>query len=419
VAYTAYRLKFGDYDKHELQVERVQTINKAQQGPAYTADNFAGKSVVVKEKLHPYFGYVTDGKLRADDCISDDPQDCFSRIKVPTDKPFIKRAPDKLIVGLLGGSVAVGTSSRGVGSLYKEYLGQLPEYKDREVILYTMAAGGFRQPQQLMMLNYYITLGAEFDLIISLDGFNDVAIPAAQWRHNKLHPSFPRSWNHRVANKIPDELLELLVNKKSTQKNHIAFATFMANPIARNSNVFNLIWKVKHQNSMNDISELDVLINNVATDVDVKRDFLYEALGPDYEFTDWENLYSYSVQIWANSSKLVNSIATGGGAKYFHFLQPNQYIEGSKPMSAHERGIALMKQGGYGYFYKQAHRHIVDKAQWLIDQGVSYHDLTNLYQDVEDVIYIDNCCHVNAKGSRLMVEKMVDIIHQSNQSVVD
>jgi hypothetical protein len=419
VAYTAYRLKFGDYDRQELQLERIQTINKLQQGPAYTAEDFAGKSVVVKEKLHPYFGYVIDGKLRTENCASDDPQECYSRIKVSTDKPFVRRAPDKLIVGLLGGSVAVGTSSRGVGTLYKEFLGQLPEYRDREVILYTMASGGFRQPQQLMMLNFYISLGAEFDLILNLDGFNDVAIPASQWALNKLHPSFPRSWNHRVANRIPDELLEHLAKKKSVQRNHIAFATFMANPIARNSSTFNLVWQLKHQNSMKNISEIDVLINGVETDADVKRDFRYEALGPDYEFTDWKNLYSYSVNIWANSSKLVDSIADGGGAKYFHFLQPNQYIEGSKPMSVKERDVALMKQGGYGYHYKQAYPHIIEKAKWLTAQGVKFHDLTNLYQDVEEPIYIDNCCHVNGKGSRLMVKEMANIIHQSNQSTAD
>lgn len=416
VAYTAYRLKFGDYDKHELQLERVQIINKLQQGPAYTADDFAGKSVVVKEKLHPYFGYVTDGKLRTDNCQSDDPQDCYTRIKVPSDKPFAKRGPDKLIVGLLGGSVAVGTSSGGTGTLYKQYLGELPEYQGREVILYTMSSGGFRQPQQMMMLNYYISLGAEFDLIINLDGFNDVAIPASQWAHNELHPSFPRSWNHRVAATVSDQMLELLASKKAAQQQHIGFATFMANPIARNSAVFNLLWKIKHQSAMNQLSELNVEINAVDSDADLKRDFRYEALGPDYQFTDWESLYDYSAQIWANSSRVVDSVARGMGAKYFHFLQPNQYIDGAKPMSEQERRVAIMREGGYGYFYKRAYPYLQKHAKWLIAQGISYHDLTFMYQDVEQPLYIDNCCHVNGQGSRLMVQKMAQIIHQANQA---
>ena len=67
---------------------------------------------------------------------------------------------------MLGGSVAVGTIHGTIPDYYQKRLKRLPEYRDKEIVIYGMAGGGLRQPQQLMLLNYYYSLGAEFDLII-------------------------------------------------------------------------------------------------------------------------------------------------------------------------------------------------------------------------------------------------------------
>jgi len=36
---------------------------------------------------------------------------------------------------------------------------------------------GYKQPQQLLALAYFLSLGAEYDLIINLDGYNDIVLP--------------------------------------------------------------------------------------------------------------------------------------------------------------------------------------------------------------------------------------------------
>ena len=40
-----------------------------------------------------------------------------------------------------------------------------------------------------------------------------------------------------------------------------------------------------------------------------------------------------SARTWAESSFQMHAVASAKGIRYFHFLQPNQYIEGTKPMS--------------------------------------------------------------------------------------
>jgi len=306
-----------------------------------------------------------------------------------------KRGQDTLNVALLGGSVAVGTVS-GVLS------------------------GGYRQPQPLMKLNYYYALGAEYDLIISLDGFNEIAIASSGYKWGKVHPSFPRSWNHRLANTMNPELIKLQAKKVVLEDSHSARARFMSNPINRNSPLSNLLWKILHSRFSSRVAKLNSDMTSLTSTDNKPREFQYETLGPEYSFQGWEELLEYSAEIWAKSNHLAHGVAQVQGAKFYHFIQPNQYIDGAKPlMSEQERKIAIIGAnagGGYGRWYEKGFQYVKKNHQWLLEQGVNSTDLTFLYKDIAGEIYIDNCCHVNTKGSHMIVKAIVAHIHQSNLS---
>jgi hypothetical protein len=163
--------------------------------------------------------------------------------------------------------------------------------------------------------------------------------------------------------------------------------------------------------------ELNLGINSQET----PRELQLQELGPLFDFTSWDDLHAYSASIWANATKQTDSVARGSGAQFFHFIQPNQYIEGAKPkMSAAERAVALVDpnsgQSSYGFWYQQGYPYLKEQQARLIEQGVKSHDLTFLYKDMPDEIYIDNCCHMNSKGNDIIVNAVVEKIHQFNQS---
>ena len=85
-------------------------------------------------------------------------------------------------------------------------------------------------------------------------------------------------------------------------------------------------------------------------------------------------------------------------------------------MTKRERSIAFVakEQSGYGYWYKKGYPAIVSHQQRLKDKGVNTTDLTFMFKDTPDEIYIDNCCHLNSKGSHRIIEKIVETIHQYN-----
>ena len=91
-------------------------------------------------------------------------------------------------------------------------------------------------------------------------------------------------------------------------------------------------------------------------------------------------------------------------------MQPNQYIDGAKLLSEWERKNAVLPSGGYGNVYKQSREHIVKQVKFLEQSGVSYYDLSYMFKETPDTLYVDNCCHLNGKGYDIVIRKMVQTI---------
>ena len=49
-------------------------------------------------------------------------------------------------------------------------------FKDRELVPLCLSHEGYKQPQQLLVLAYFLSIGQPFDLVVNIDGFNEVAL---------------------------------------------------------------------------------------------------------------------------------------------------------------------------------------------------------------------------------------------------
>jgi hypothetical protein len=54
---------------------------------------------------------------------------------------------------------------------------------------------GWKQPQQPLALSYFLSLGAKYDVVMNLDGFNELALPFLNNLRAGVYPFFPRLWN--------------------------------------------------------------------------------------------------------------------------------------------------------------------------------------------------------------------------------
>ena len=98
------------------------------------------------------------------------------------------------------------------------------------------------------------------------------------------------------------------------------------------------------------------------------------------------------------------------GKPSIFFVQPNQYLNGSKPLSPEEKAVAF--EPGAASTFGPSMERVRDAVPELRANGVRIFDLTGIFADVKETLYIDDCCHLNQRGNELLAEAMIDILAQ-------
>jgi hypothetical protein len=138
----------------------------------------------------------------------------------------------------------------------------------------------------------------------------------------------------------------------------------------------------------------------------------YVVTGPHYSFQNDDALYEFLATVWKRSSLHMRAICEGNGIRYYHFLQPNQYVRGSKPMRKEERKVAINNEHPYRPGVVKGYPFLRRYGRDLVSRGVEFHDLTMMFAGIEDHLYTDDCCHVNAEGYKMIGSTIGNIIKE-------
>lgn len=338
---------------------------------------------------HPYIGYVHNPNVQS--ALSS--QGGFGLNSygfIDKEDPIQKRDKDKFIVGFLGGSVAWWISYEGFPAFKKE-LEKSPKLKGKEIIPVRLALGGFKQPQQLFSYLYHSSLGAEFDMIINIDGFNEVTLPTIGNIGRGVSPFYPIYWG---------ELNQDQQNTKQVkQAGKIALLEKIKSGIAHRmlkfkvyySNSGSLVWRLFDKYLAQSISNEKV---NSQTDISSKS---YLLSGPK-NYND-KNLHQELVNIWMRSSLHISALSKSSNTTYLHFIQPNLHDKDSKILSDKEKSLvdnpALLWEKNVSVGYP-----LLRKAgKKLKESGINFYDLTKIFSSDSKTLYIDDCCHLNNEGN--------------------
>ncbi len=91
---------------------------------------------------------------------------------------------------------------------------------------------------------------------------------------------------------------------------------------------------------------------------------------------------------------------------YFHFLQPNQYVDGSKPMGAEELARSASATRAVYDPVRHAYPLLLQNGAELKQRGVRFTDLTQVFARTGDPVYIDDCCHLNPDGTEILAQEI-------------
>ena len=348
-----------------------------------------------RQVIHPYSGFVDDLtylKSTGDDKLRT--KLGFLRATHQSeDFPFFD--PTRLNVGVFGGSVA--TSVCYHFPIIAESLQELATVDDKLITPFCYALGGKKQPDQLQTLSYLYALGAHFDIVINLDGFNEVAIPIVENHLKGVNPFFPRSWHLQAA---PSE-----VGRTLSQLTHVKE---VAQTIADSP----LNWSALVTSMANVARQLaDKISSNVITDYyRSEGDYPFAQSGPTVVFDSEESQWVELARMWARSSMLMGKLVHSMAGHYFHCLQPNQYY-GFKTFTPEEQASAFSEVHPYREGAVKGYPHLVKLGRYL-ENTINFRDLTQLFAGFNETLYIDSCCHTNDKGNKIITAAIADFIRE-------
>lgn len=373
-----------------------------------TQDHLAAVGFTEKDRaevMHPYLGWTLNPQTLPDDDIAGH-RVPVNELGFTDDGPSLrKRSPDRLLVGFVGGSVAQQLSVLGEETLRRR-LSESPRLRGKKIEFVRLALSGFKQPQQLMALSYILSLGGQLDVLVNVDGYNEVVLPACENDESGVFAAYPRGW-HTMTVDIVDprtyshsyRRLALLAERQEAAR------SIVSSPL-RFSATRNLLWKIHDAYIHSRIVDLGMtLLSEKET-----KGRGYIASGPPQLYHDREAMYRQLVQIWSDSSRQLEFLCRGNRIAYVHVLQPNQYVPGSKPIGPNERLMVSRDNECDGLTVRKAYPLLIAAGQKLRADGVRFHDLTQLFADVNEPIYADPYCHYNQKGNDLLAAAVADQI---------
>ncbi len=341
------------------------------------------------EVTHPYVGFVL---------TSSDPKLQDLKDVGWIEPSLYKRSPERVIIALTGGSVARQLWTQG-GKTLRQELASSERFKGKEIVFVGLCLGGYKQPQQLMILNYLLSLGGEFDVIINLDGFNEVALHEPENGAHGIFPIFPRWWHSRI-NDVANA--EDRANAGELAYLQRQLREIQHSPFTRVMSYLQVgkLWRAFRIKRLH--REISLVVERTAKpDAGVARRLA--ATGPRWKFTE-DELYDHLVGIWSRGSLQMHWLSQGNGIKYFHFLQPNQYVEGTKTMGKAERKRAYDPKMRFRTGVVKGYPKLIEAGKELAEQGVAYTDLTRIFAEVDEPMYFDTCCHVTDEGSQMLAK---------------
>ena len=349
--------------------------------------------------LHPYYGYVVDPRSPGINAYG-----FFRR------EPLTTRDPHRYIIVFFGGSVADQVFALGQQALITA-LQRDPAFADREIVVLSTALGGYKQPQQLLVLADLLALGAQFDAVVNLDGFNEVD-GAADNVQDGVNPYYPHHWQVQAQRALDRDLLRHVARIEAARDARDGLRQqFAAWPAVRHSAFLLALWDALDRRQLaalrRETAALDAATVGQAKPPQVS--------GPPFAFDDADAMYADFVEVWARSSLEMENLCRGQGIEYLHFLQPNQYFEGSKVLNENERKVAWDDDVADAGRVSNGYPMLVARGRDLAGQGVDFHDLTMLFHDDAGDIYSDTCCHFTQRGAEKVAEAIAAAIIARNQ----
>lgn len=352
------------------------------------------KATAAPFTLHPYLGYTYRPRVGGASA-----EGFFAGVPA---LPY-RASGDELVIGLFGGSVAMQLAESGA-RMVDVLLPAARALGYARVTVLSFAIGGWRQPQHF---NAMVRFLDSVDVVVLVDGFNEV-IHLGDWHLAHRPAEYPWIDVYDALARQPSR--REIVLRAELLEEHAAAARVtrvFQRPVLRSSALAHLVWRVLVARHERAVARLRSEVAESAprrTDPTIDGPAAITARREDY-FRWWHELLAFS-----------NAITRARGKPFFHFVQPNQYVRGAKPLSREEHESFTRHTE---WFDEVTPRYATVAAMTarLRDEGVDSTFLGDLFANTRETVYVDDCCHLNARGVELLATAVARHVAASGRIV--
>ncbi len=345
-----------------------------------------------KRTLHPYLGFVYDERFKSKLQFSSVQYSANNvGLLSPHDYPYRKKSSDQFIIGIFGGSVAMYYGFYELENhVLVDSLKQLPYFQNKQIVVLPFASGSYKQPQQLLELNYFTALGQDFDLVINIDGFNetalsymnnqagyDSAMPSVEMFRPLVQLANGSLSSNQLALTI--EILKLRDDLRTAQA-RLKSCRFAA--------CYGLSW-IQLRYYLRQYQKKSEEFNRLATSS--RRS---QALDDAVVIEDMAS-------VWAKSELAMSQLLAARRISYFLFLQPNQYYATGRKFSETEEKVALDPARRYPPGVIKGYPRLIAQIEDLRKAGVNVVNAANAFDETSESVYVDSCCHYSRTGNEI------------------
>ena len=376
----------------------------------YEAIGDSGERRLTTDGLHPYFGptHAPGTPFDIPESLRD-PSSAPARRQTNNfgfvssfDYPFVKTRDDQFIIGITGGSVGAWFCQIGVSRLIEDLEAQ-PYFRSRDIVPLCLAHEGYKQPQQLLLLSYFLSLGQAFDLVVNIDGFNEVALGSLNEQRG-IDSSMPSVMHLEPlinlvdrATLTPDKLESLTaIETYKARVNRLA-GRLKTNRLASLNVVFDRLYRSARASYQTESGRFSNLPSNASTTSLIMATRPIKTRAPS-------TVFEAVARTWMNASLSMHALLAARGTPYVHVVQPNQYFT-TRQFGSDEAKVALSDASPFKAGAAQGYPVLLAAAESArLTQTMAFLDGTHIFDREPAAVYIDDCCHYTLRGNHLLAD---------------
>lgn len=329
-------------------------------------------------RLHPMFGWATAPTTPG-----------YNNAGFLSDRPYPHpREEDDFIIGIFGGSVAANFWSFNAksGTFQNRLKERIPALGRKRIVLLNFAKEAYKSPQQLAVLSYWLLEGQHFDLVVNIEGYNELTsawinrqrgIDLAMHGSNLLF-EFARLTD---AERISEPTLRHLM---AARQREAAFRQSLAT-----------FWLIQTGYARWIAGSTTASQGVEMRAYDARSNLLLIPQGESS--SSRETFLQHYERYWLAAARATGAVAKSAGAAYLQVLQPNQYVRTDRVYSEQERRVAFTEANGYDGLIDAGFQRM-SKLGAQLTSDVGFSDATRIFDAVPGQVYRDNCCHMTDTG---------------------